>query len=115
MDDLRAIVPGHPSNDCGYGELHRVAKGRPIGTEASLRELPDGVFVALADAPEQPIPLWHGDLHHWTHEGYHPPKVVTSDAPVKVLTPSATAEVMNAGYEPAVALTDVVTAKEMPS
>ena len=67
---------------------------------ANLAELPNGVFVKLADCGENAYLLWNGRLLLWTAGGYSGQKKRPHDAKVVVLTPKSTVEAIRAGYVP---------------
>jgi hypothetical protein len=75
-------------------------RGRQITFGARLGDLPDGVFLTLPEAPEQPMLLWKGALHPWSHACYEPPVEALSDNVVTVLTPAPIVAVIRAGYQP---------------
>ena len=85
--------------------LHRarLSNGGKRTSAALLRDLPDGVFVTLPDAPERPMLLWDDALHPWSHEGYGPAAPQTGGL-VTVLTPLPTVAALRAGYRPVVSI-----------
>ena len=83
-------------------QLHaeRIASGGESGGwQASIRELPDGVFV-LRNGSEQPWLLKIGRLHPWSPEGYGKATTAHGREHVRVVTPSSTVAVLKAGYLP---------------
>ena len=71
-------------------------------SRVQLLTLPDGVFVTLDSAPEQPLLLWQSRLFPWTFQGYSAPEALPDDQPVTMLTPPSFAVAFAAGYLPAI-------------
>ena len=71
-------------------------------SRAQLLALPDGVFVTLDEAPQQPLLLWRDRLHPWAYSGYARPISLPHDQPVTLLTPPSFAACFAAGYTPVV-------------
>jgi hypothetical protein len=67
---------------------------------AALDELPDGVFVSLADSGGQAYLVWGDDLLPWSPSGYHEPRPRPGNREAMVLTPKSTVAVIRAGYHP---------------
>ncbi|NZD64921.1 hypothetical protein HX900_27995 [Rhizobium sp. WYCCWR 11290] len=115
-DDVTALAAGHrPCASCrrpayeafragwqdAFGEkrsavemddvLHRAridAAGHKVAFITSLRDLPDGVFVAGERSPGTAFLVRAGGLHPWSHAGYGKPVHMPVNRPVKVLTPA---------------------------
>ncbi len=68
--------------------------------EANLADLPNGVFVKMADWGENAYLVWNDRLLFWTAGGYSGQKKRPHDAKVVVLTPKSTVEAIRAGYVP---------------
>lgn len=68
-----------------------------------LAALPDGAFVTLDSAPQQPLLAWQGKLHRWTFAGYKG-EGSAEKGEVTVLTPPSTVAAFHSGYTPGVAL-----------
>ncbi len=76
-------------------------EGQKRTHRALLGDLPDGVFLALADS--MPYMLWHGALRAWSPGGYTTIlRRLDPRAEVNVLTPPAIIRVIAAGYAPIV-------------
>jgi hypothetical protein len=97
------------------GELHRdrlTADGAQRTFPARLDDLPDGVFVERAPAPDAgsagavsagvPLLVWAGALWPWSADGYGAPQTLRSADVVTVLTPASTVRAIAAGFTPAV-------------
>ena len=67
---------------------------------ANLADLPNGVFVKMADWGENAYLVWNDRLLLWTAGGYSGEKKRPHDAKVVVLTPKSTVEAIRAGYVP---------------
>jgi hypothetical protein len=67
---------------------------------ANLAELPNGVFIKIADCGENAYLVWNDGLLLWTAAGYSGRKKRPQDAKVAVLTPKSTVEAIRAGYVP---------------
>jgi hypothetical protein len=95
-------------------QLHveRIAKDRskPL-FEASLAELPDGVFVKNTDWGEMPYLVWGHNLLAWTLGGYKHPIARPTRGKLLVLTPKSTVAAIRAGYVPEVHPSAVVAAR----
>ena len=88
-------------------ELHaaRITRGGlQVTYQASLRDLPDGVFVTLPGRQRQPLAVWGGFLHPWTHEGYGRSMGACANTMLTVLTPQPIVMTLSAGYIPAIGL-----------
>ncbi len=84
--------------------LHRerlTPAGRQQTHPARLNELPDGTFVALAEAAGAAL-VWQGQLWPWSPFGYNGPALPLSSATVTVLTPPSIVRTLAAGYRPGV-------------
>lgn len=68
--------------------------------EASVDELPNGVFVQHAKWGEDAYLVWNGGLFAWTAGGYTRRRGYPKKAEVLVLTPEATVATIRAGYAP---------------
>lgn len=75
----------------------KTARSAPRRT-ASVRSLPDGVFVALGSADFHLV--WDGALHRWTPQGYTDRMALTDTAvdDVAVLTPAPSVAALQNGY-----------------
>lgn len=83
----------------------RVTRNREkIVWKASLRSLPDAVFVELSDRPGAAFLKWHGKLNEWRPDGYSDSVVMSEDSVVNVLTPQSIVAAIKAGYCPSVAV-----------
>ncbi|HEX6211108.1 MAG TPA: hypothetical protein VF136_10045 [Methylomirabilota bacterium] len=71
---------------------------RQIRFEASLDDLPDGVFVLLGDGPSSPLLVLGDSLLPWRPSGYAPRRPRPSATPTLVLTPRPTVATLRAGY-----------------
>ncbi len=67
---------------------------------ANLADLPNGVFIRIADGGENAYLVWNDRLLLWTAGGYSGQKKRPHDAKVVVLTPKSTVEAIRAGYVP---------------
>jgi hypothetical protein len=67
---------------------------------ANLADLPNGVFVKMADWGENAYLVWNDGLLLWTAGGYSGQKKRPHSAEVEVLTPKSTVEAIRAGYVP---------------
>ena len=67
---------------------------------ANLADLPNRVFVKMADWGENAYLVWNDKLLLWTTGGYSGKKKRPHDAKVEVLTPKSTVQVIRAGYVP---------------
>ena len=81
----------------------RVAQDkRQIRIHSGLGDLPDGAIVSFPEEPGAAWLIWQGNLHRWSHEGYHDRRSIIADEEVIVLTPEPTLRVLSAGYKPVV-------------
>jgi hypothetical protein len=64
------------------------AAGHKVTFLASLRDLPEGVFVAGERSPATAFLVRAGGVQAWSHAGYGKPVHVPLNRPVKVLTPA---------------------------
>lgn len=108
-DAWRVARGFHPDHPIRVGEIDAelaTARGDGEGERPAARwaDLPDGVFVTAADAPDVPLLRWRGAAHAWTHAGYADPVARHPDETVRLLTPLPTVDVLRAGYRPRVAL-----------
>lgn len=78
--------------------------GRKVTHEARLADLPDGVFLTIADAPREALLLWRGYGLPWSHQGYGEPKLIPPHTVVTALTPKPIIRAIQAGYTPSTAL-----------
>jgi hypothetical protein len=127
LDEATALAAGHrPCAECRRADYVRYRDGwavgagadprrvraddidavlhaervRPVGDALRLRPLaglPDGAFVALADAPDAAWLLHGGRLWRWTPFGYRAPRPA-DDRLVALLTPPATVAALAHGY-----------------
>jgi hypothetical protein len=92
-------LPAKPAADDIDRVLHgerRLAGGARVTYPAPLRELPDGVFIAI-DGESW---LVHGNgLRRWKPAGYAD-RIDRFDGPAAVLTPRSTVAAIQAGYRP---------------
>jgi hypothetical protein len=122
LDEAVALAAGHrPCGECrrthhrAFIDAANVVDGDPIvGAKAldgllkasrsaarrtaPIAELPDGVFIALADGDFRLV--WRGALHRWTPAGYVDP-VATADlevAEATVMTPALSVAALRNGY-----------------
>jgi hypothetical protein len=82
--------------------LHRerlTADGKKNTYQATIRELPDGVFASRGDG-DAAFLLWHGKLHRWTPTGYRESLLVDPDELVDVLTPRSIVNAIGASFRP---------------
>lgn len=84
--------------------LHRervAPDGTKVTFEATLGEIPDGVFVVLPGAPEEALLVADGRLWRWSPGGYEDAGALPGRAKkVLVLTPRSTVRAIAAGYAP---------------
>jgi hypothetical protein len=79
----------------------RVAADRSKGFfSEALDQLPDGVFVAVDDCPDQAYLVWGDSLLAWSPGGYQARRPREQFTEVAVLTPKSTVKVIRAGYVP---------------
>jgi hypothetical protein len=71
---------------------------RQIRFEAPLDDLPDGVFVLLADDPGTPLLVRSANLLPWHPAGYARPRPRPTATRCSVLTPRPTVAVLTVGY-----------------
>jgi len=69
---------------------------RQLTYEAAAADLPDGVYLSIADAPHL---MWQNRLRRWSPGGYADAGPVPA-GPVTVLTPRPTVAAIRAGYRP---------------
>jgi hypothetical protein len=70
--------------------------------EACLDDLPNGVFVQMAEEEEQAFLLWDDRLLAWSPGGYQQRRPRRKGLAVSVLTPRSTVATIQAGYVPEV-------------
>lgn len=129
LDEATALAAGHrPCGECRWADYRRFRDlfGAAAGVEgASLRvgdidavlhrerirplddparrtrpdRLPDGVFVALPEAPGTAWLLRFGTVRPWSMSGYGAPQPVPAGE-VILLTPPTTAAILERGYAP---------------
>jgi hypothetical protein len=95
--------PSWPTADEMDNRLHgeRVAADRSKQSfEATLNELPDGVFVQVARGENGAFLLWDQRLLAWSPGGYRAGLECSRRAKVNVLTPASTVATIRAGYVP---------------
>lgn len=132
LDEATAFAAGHrPCAECRRAkyneycvrfEASKSFKGQPIAEriddklhaerltenhrkrtfEASLEDLPDGVFVTLPEWGEQAYLVMGRYLFGWTPGGYQKRVRRLSRRKVNVLTPKSSVKVIGAGYRPVV-------------
>jgi hypothetical protein len=74
---------------------------------ATLKTLPDGVFVKLID--NENAFLWHQqNLYQWSFKGYKKITTINKNQMVDVLTPISYVEVFRMGYKPQMHVTALV-------
>ena len=73
---------------------------RQIRFEATLDDLPDGVFVLLDEAPSTPLLVLGDRLLRWRASGYVSWRPRPTAIRCRVLTPAPTVAVLRAGYAP---------------
>jgi hypothetical protein len=94
--------------DCSAAAMDRVLHRarveprtrRQIRSEATLDDLPDGVFVLLHEAPS-PLLVLGDRLLRWRAAGYASWRPRPTAIRCRVLTPAPTVAVLRAGYAPA--------------
>ncbi|MEO1494787.1 MAG: hypothetical protein AAFV19_21785, partial [Pseudomonadota bacterium] len=81
---------------------HRVTRRRDqVRFEACARDLPDGVFVSVAETRHCPMLIWQGRLWHLDlSAGRYLDAGVVPGSEVTVLTPYPVVAVLRAGYVP---------------
>jgi hypothetical protein len=92
-----------PTADEMDDRLHneRVAADRSKRSyEATLSELPDGVFVQVPGWGNNAFLLWEGQLLAWSPGGYRAGPAGARRAKVNVLTPASTVSTIRSGYVP---------------
>jgi hypothetical protein len=67
---------------------------------AALDELPDGVFITLAESQVQAYLVWGNTLLPWSPAGYREARRRPANREVMVLTPKSTVAAIRAGYQP---------------
>ncbi len=78
------------------------ADGSKRTFRAELDSLPDGVFVSLADALDQPFLIQGQSLLAWSPGGYRERRPRPAGQRVSVLTPKSTIATFRAGFVPGV-------------
>lgn len=107
---LFAQASGRAAGDLRAADLDAVLHAeRTLPLDAASRRvrgraLPDGVFVALLEAPGIAWLLHAGRLWPWTPAGYGSPEEMPGGE-VVLITPRATAAVLEAGYTPQIRVT----------
>ncbi len=86
-----------------HAERVNKAKGK-VTWQNRLAELPDGVFISLAEKPSFSYLIQSGLLHQWAPEGYGEVLQPPLNSFVNVLTPKSTVGAIAAGFLPATAL-----------
>ena len=113
LDFCNAWKTAHPGNDESArptadeidSQLHaeRLAPDRSKRSfVAALDELPDGVFVTVAEWGEQAYLVWSDRLLAWSAGGYGERRRRPKGEQVRVLTPASTVKAIQAGYIPEV-------------
>jgi hypothetical protein len=94
-----------PGADALDDQLHQERVGsdrsKPV-FEASLRDLPDGVFVQIPNRENAAYLIFGQKLLRWSPGGYRESRARPSNAGVRVLTPKSTVATIRAGYAPEV-------------
>ncbi|MEM1299697.1 MAG: hypothetical protein AAGH68_10495 [Pseudomonadota bacterium] len=97
-----ADLPGkNPREVDRYLHLHRVTRKREqVRYQASVADLPDGVFLMVPEGEHMPMLWWGGKMHHLSlADGrYYAAGVAPESA--TVLTPRPMVDVLAAGYVP---------------
>lgn len=96
----------------GIGNIDRILQQervtrrdrQKITFEASLRDLPDGVFVTIPGQTDHAWLIWKKMLYRWTPQGYSDSSPLVGEQKVNVLTPRSIVGAIANGYEPQVAL-----------
>jgi hypothetical protein len=92
-----------PTADELDDQLHRERiasdQSKPV-FEASLKELPDGVFVQIPAWGEEAYVIFGRRLLKWSAGGYEKSRPFPLSKLVQVLTPKSTVATIRAGYAP---------------
>lgn len=72
-------------------------KGRKVGYQATLGELPSGTFIEMDD---RVFVLWKGTLRAWAFTGYREARTLSEGAAVTVLTPPSVVNLFARGFVP---------------
>lgn len=88
--------PSADEMDRALDVARRSAGGEKITFTASLGDMPDGVFVTMVNAPQEPVLLWQGHLHRWSHQGYAKAAKGSAASKCHVLTPRPSVAVLSA-------------------
>ena len=126
LDEATALAAGHrPCGECRRSDYNafKAAWHRAFGTTPSATDMNRGVFLEMRDrlggtpprtsrfgdlpdgaivevTPGQPAIRLGDVVLPWSHHGYGPPRDISMDTPVGVLTPAATTKVLANGYVP---------------
>ena len=99
-DNADSVRPTAAEIDNGL-HAERVASDRSKRSYSScLDDLPNGVFVTVAEGEEQAYLVWSDQLLAWSPGGYGVRRRRKKGEVVKVLTPKATVGTIRAGYVP---------------
>ncbi|MES2418397.1 MAG: hypothetical protein V4541_09430 [Bacteroidota bacterium] len=72
-------------------------EGQKITFEATLKDLPDGTFIQLAN---QPYLIANNMIYQWSPFGYATGKPIASSTKAMVLTPKSIVKALKNGYRP---------------
>jgi hypothetical protein len=90
----------NPSMGLVDKQLHAeraVRGGGQVTYNEMIRNLPDGAFV---DLDGNPVLVWRGHLHTWTHHGYVEQRAIkASSTVVQVLTPISVVAALREGFD----------------
>ena len=130
LDEATAMAAGHrPCGQCRYKDFVRFiecwAKGNGLSDSISVKDvdtqlhkdrvtrsrekvirsepiddMPDGVFIELADEPGTAWLLWNGELLKWQEKGYGERRKRQVGLVVRVLTPESNVNAIAEGYRP---------------
>ena len=136
LDEVTALSAGHrPCATCkrqAYNDYTAALKLQPqLGSiadidkalktqrssslkESLLNKLPDGAFVQFKDSNDNWL-KWDGNLYRWSPNGYCEKRAQQQNLQVRVITPEASLDVLNAGYKPKVHLSVRALVQDSPS
>ncbi|WP_184543172.1 hypothetical protein [Mucilaginibacter sp. FT3.2] len=78
------------------------AQGQKVTFEATVNDLPNGVFIQLND---KPYLLNHHRLYQWSPSGYSAGELLPDGDILTVLTPRSIVNAFGAGYQPQISVT----------